>query len=454
MKKMSSRRRFLRQAVGSSLAMSLPLGSMSALAQNAGDYRALVCLYLYGGNDADNMIVPLTGPAHADYTIERTGVLDTSQSAWELGDAHHSGYGQTITWGVHNAMPKLAGLWAQGKVAAVANVGTLVEPVSQDTYRSGSALRPMRLFSHSDQQAQSQNASPRMHASSGWGGRIADRLASYNHYNSSALFPTAASFSGNPVMVAGEQSQAATLSANYRLSLLGTYSTVASRNAAMEALLARDTGQGLLTRANHRLLDTLELGRQVEAARQSADPLAVPFPNTGIGSQLRNVAELVSLSGELGTQRQVFFVSLGGFDTHSGQAAPQARLLGNVDDALGAFYEQLALFGMESAVTTFTMSDFGRTFQVNGNVGTDHAWGAHHFVVGGAVNSGFYGDFPVLKRNGPDSTDQRGRWIPTTGLDQYGATLAQWLGVQPQDLSLVFPNLPNFSSYNLGFMSV
>ena len=452
MNKKTSRRRFLRHAVGASLAMGLPLGAMRAIAQQTGEYRALVCLYLFGGNDADNLIVPLAGsPAHVDYVNERTGVLDASQTALSLGAAPHTGYGQSIDWGVHSAMPNLAGLWHEGKAAAVANVGTLVEPMTQATYRAGNTPRPMRLFSHSDQQAQSQNASPSMQVSSGWGGRIADRVVD-DGYNSNALFPTAASFSGNPVMVAGEQAQAATLSANYRLSLLGNYGTVASRNAAMEALLARDTGQPLLTRANRRLLDTLELGRQVEAARQSAPPLVVPFPETGIGRQLRNVAELVSLNGDLGTDRQVFFVSLGGFDTHAGQAAPHARLLGQVDDALGAFYDQLTELSMAHAVTTFTMSDFGRTFQVNGNVGTDHAWGAHHFVIGEAVNSGFYGDFPTLQRNGPDSTDGRGRWIPTTGLDQYGATLARWLGVQAADLTQVFPNLPNFPTDNLGFM--
>ncbi|MGA1730225.1 MAG: DUF1501 domain-containing protein [Steroidobacteraceae bacterium] len=449
MKNLHSRRRFLKQAMGGMAAMTLPLGSMRAMAQHMGDYRALVCLYLYGGNDSDNLIVPLSGTASEHYGAQRTGSLDLRSTALPVGSALHAGYGEQVSFGLHPSLVGLSSLWAQGKVAAVANVGTLVQPISQTQYRNGTGPRPDRLFSHSDQQAQSQNASPNAPSASGWGGRITDHL---HHYNMAGGFPAATSFSGNPVLLAGMHSEAATLKPGYRLALAGTYATIDARNQAMEALLARDTGQPLVTRANQKLLDTLAMGRTLEQARLHAPPPTVQFPTTNIGAQFRDVAELINLNAYLGTRRQVFFVSLGGFDTHSNQAATQARLLGQVDEALTAFQGELMAQGNAHAVTTFTMSDFGRTFQPNGNFGTDHAWGAHHLVIGGAVNGGFYGQFPVLQTDGPDSTDQRGRWIPTTGLDQYGATLARWLGVAEMDLGMVFPNLVNFPNSNLGFL--
>ena len=254
-------------------------------------------------------------------------------------------------------------------------------------------------------------------------------------------------------MVAGMQSEAATLSPGYNLSLLESYNDgpTAARNAAIEALLARDTGNALTTRANHKVLEALDLGTVLDRAKASTSPMVTTFPSTFIGGQLREVAQLIKMHPYLGARRQVFFVSLGGFDTHSFQVVTQAKLLSELDQALTAFQAEIEAQGNGNSVTTFTMSDFGRTLTTNSNQGTDHAWGANHFVIGGAVKGGYYGKFPVLLKDGPDSTDSRGRWIPTTALDQYGSTLARWMGVTDMDLPMVFPNIRNFNSSNLGF---
>lgn len=449
MKKITSRRNFIKQTLSGVTMMSLPLGTMSSLAQVNGDYKALVCVYLYGGNDSENTIIPLSGTATDHYAAERQGNFDLRAASLPIGSSYHNGYGQTVSWGLHPSLSGIANLQRQGKVAVVANVGTLVQPLTQSQYR-GSAVRPDKLFSHSDQQAQTQNGIPNGNSSSGWGGRIADSLYDYNN---NANFPATASLSGSSIMVAGMQTEAATLSPGYNLSLTTSYNdgATAARNKAIEALLARDTGNALTTRANHKILEGLDIGSILEQAKSSTPPLATTFPATSIGGQLREVAYLIKMHPYLGVRRQVFFVSLGGFDTHSNQVTLQAGLLTQLDQAIAAFQSEIESQGNSGAITTFTMSDFNRTLTTNSNRGTDHAWGGHHFVIGGAVKGGFYGKFPVLLKNGPDSTDVRGRWIPTTAVDQYGATLAKWLGVTDMDLPMVFPNINNFSNWNLNF---
>jgi len=447
---MNNRRNFLKQALNSATVMALPLGSMGALAQSMGDYRALVCVYLYGGNDSENTIIPLTGTPTNHYGTMRVGGFDLRANANPIGTAYHSAYQETVAWGLHPSLTGIANLYNQDKVAVMMNVGTLVQPLTLTEFRNA-APRPINLFSHSDQQIQSQTASPDVQVFTGWGGRIVDQLQSFNL---NANFPAGVSLGGNPIMLAGESYEAATLSPGYNLALSGNYSTTVqnARNVAMRALLERDTGKPLLNRANYKIVDAIEMGRAVDYARSMSSPVMTSFPGTFLGAQLREVAQLINMSSYLGVGRHVFFVALGGFDTHQAQLYQHAPLLTELNDAIVAFQSELETQGNAQRVTTFTMSDFGRTLRTNGSGGTDHAWGGHHFVIGGAVNGGFYGRPAVLLSDGPDSTDVRGRWIPTTGYDQYGATLAKWLGVSDSNLPAVFPNLPNFSNWNLGFV--
>ncbi len=444
-----TRRQFLRLgALGATASLS-KIGMMNALAQQSGDYKALVCVFLFGGNDGDNTVVPIGGAAGADYTAER-GALAVDASLHPIGSATHPTYG-SATWGLHPSLAGLHALAQQDRLATLANVGTLVEPMTKADYQARSVPLPTRLFSHSDQQGQMQSGRPIAPSSSGWAGRLADLMAPLN---APSIFPTGVSLSGSALMVAGDQTQPATLNPGYRLSLLGsgTSARQIARDQAVQELLDFDTGFALVQRANHTLSDALEVGRLIESALASSGPLATSFPTSSLGRQLEEVAKLIKVRGALGMSRQVFFVSRGGFDTHSNQLAAHAGMLADVDASISAFYQEMQAQTTDQDVTVFTESDFGRTFQTNSNAGTDHAWGQCCFVLGGSVNGGLYGQFPTLQKNGPDSTDGRGRWIPTTALDQMGATMARWFGVAEADLPTVFPNIGNFPSSDMGFM--
>jgi uncharacterized protein (DUF1501 family) len=222
---------------------------------------------------------------------------------------------------------------------------------------------------------------------------------------------------------------------------------------ALQQLLTLDTGAALVQQASTNMQQGMSNSATLKQALSGAKALTTTFPTSALGSQLRQIAQIIQIRGELGMNRQIFFCSLGGFDTHSGQLNIQDTLLAELDAALAAFVTATQELGVENNVTTFTESDFSRTMQPNSNGGTDHAWGSHHLVTGGAVQGGdVYGKFPELALGGPNDAGTAGRWIPTTALDQYGATLASWFGVASGDLSYVFPNLANFPSANVGFL--
>lgn len=463
-----TRREFLRQT-SSCIGYALGVGAfaagverfslINALAQGV-DYRALVCVFLAGGNDGNNMVVPLSTTEYNAYASVR--------SASGLAIARDALLPVTppslaSAFGLHPSLVALQPRWADQKLAVVCNVGPLVQPLTREQYLSG-APRPYQLFSHSDQVAQWQTAIADRVGSTGWGGRTADRFVPHP-----SGVPMITALSGGLFtrgQTTGPLAIAAAPTALNQVLVLNGFGTAAdevARKTAMQNLRALDTDASLIRSASGVTQQALDIG-----AVFGSDPaLTTVFPATTLGNQLKQVAKVLRFnqtSPSLGLQRQIFFCQLGGFDTHQGQLSTQASLLADVGDSMTAFHAATIEMGLERQVTAFTLSDFGRTLQPAGTgagtVGTDHAWGSHHVVVGGAVRGGdFYGvpgangsPFPVLQLGGPNDTDTRGRWIPTTSVEQYAATLASWYGVAPTDLPIVFPNIGRFPLANLGFM--
>lgn len=428
---------------GAALALQR-FGFVNALAQSSG-YQALVCIFLFGGNDSNNTIIPID--QYADYSKVRavsSGINIPVDMLLPLAPPSASS-----TFGLHPAMSALKPIWDQKRLAIVCNVGPLVEPLNRGQYLAGTRLVPVNLFSHSDQQAQWQTCVSTGPSATGWGGRTADKL------DSAMSFPMMVTSAGLTPFTAADVSRPLAVTPGQPFQLNGfSGATGPSRYAALQTLLQSDLDQRLVASAS----DTLSSAIANSQLLGTLPAVQTIFPTTGLGNQLKQVAQLIKLNqGKLGLPRQLFFCSLGGFDTHSQQANPQAALLTQLANAMAAFDDATLELGVSQAVTTFTLSDFARTFVPNGNNGTDHAWGAHHFVMGGAVNGGdFYGTYPTLAANGPDDADTggsaRGRWIPTIAVDEYAATLAAWYGLAGADMAAVFPNLGRFNTPSLGFL--
>ncbi len=454
-----SRRKLLQLAAFGLASRMLPFGTINALAATSGDlgaYKALVCIFLFGGNDSNNMVVPINGQARMDYeagrSVESTlripatgsgGLLDLGSANYTMPDLSMV----AANFGLHPSMTHLHAL--ANKLAIVPNVGTLVTPLTKDQYRNRLEPVPQALFSHSDQQLQLQTASPLTPSATGWGGRLADCVVGAN---GSSSFPTSVSLSGSNVWLTGSASPPVTLSAGSQLALNGSTGTSGgARLAGLQEMLNVDTGFSLMQEASNTLSEGIATGGVINAALDPANALTTTFPDSSLGRQLEHIAKLIKVR-DAGIKRQIFFCATGGFDTHSEQADKHAGLLGGVSEAMAAFYQATVEMNVANQVTSFTQSDFNRTFQPNPTFGSDHAWGGHHVVLGGSVNRGFYGDFPNLQVDGPNSTDSRGRWIPTIGMDQYGATLVTWFGLPAAEVNAVFPHLGNFPTANLGFV--
>jgi uncharacterized protein (DUF1501 family) len=448
----TTRRDFMRISCCAAAAMGVTasferFGLLSALAQSVTDYKALVCIFLFGGNDGNNLIVPTTTTDYNNYATVRGG-LALAQSSL-LGLTERTGQ---MRYGLHANLVELQTLFNNQKLGVVANVGNLFQPLSRSDYLNNTKPHPANLFSHSDQQQQWQTSIPSGFGTTGWGGRIADNVGSFNV---GVSFPPILSVAGTTIFSIGNQVGPFAMSPGSAPGLQGFPNPPDNdpRYVATQQLLTFDTGISLVQAASNITAQAISNSKTLATALNGLPMLQTLFPATSLGSQLKQVAQVIQARSALGLKRQVFFCSLGGFDTHSNQIADQGNLFGQLSLAMKAFYDATVELGVGSNVTTFTLSDFGRTFQQASGGGSDHGWGNNQLVLGGAVvGAAIYGMFPTFALGGPDDAGSNGRWIPTTSIDQFGATLASWFGVNSTDLPAIFTNLANFPTKNLGFL--
>jgi uncharacterized protein (DUF1501 family) len=468
-----ARRAFLKRAaavsmMGGAAPLALNLAAAGeAAAFDSTDYKALVCVFLYGGNDHANTLVPYDADNYGRYSLIRGGGRGEAAGGIAFGRAQLTATALTspgtppLTDNLQYALaPGLTGLksrWDAGQCAVLLNVGPLIVPLTQAQYLSDDRATyplPPRLFSHNDQQSVWQSMAAEG-SSSGWGGKLGDLAMASNTGQGSSL--TCISAGGNAVFMTGEHVL------QYQVGTNGPIPIYASQvdywDGACRALTLRD----LVTKTSNNVLENefarvtrraIDLEQYVRAAwtgavvNTSFDVDAAPNP---LADQLKVVARLIAARTGLGVKRQVFFVQLGGFDTHDKLMSEHAKRMAQLNEGLSQFQAAMVELGTADKVTTFTASDFGRTLASNGD-GSDHGWGSHHFILGGAVRGGrYYGTAPHVAI---DTTDQvgQGRLLPSTSVDQFAAALAKWFGASGTELSGLFPNLANFNSPDLGFM--
>ncbi len=452
-----SRRAFLKRSAALSIAGGAApfVTNLAAIGEAAAavtsDYKALVCVFLFGGNDYANTLPPYDAASHMLYANFRSSLAygRDALTSTLLNPATALPGGRQ--YALAPELSPLLPVFDAGKMAVLLNVGTLIQPITKAQYTARNVPLPPKLFSHNDQQSFFQASNPEG-ATSGWGGRIGDLFQSGN--GNATL--TCINASGNAVFLAGRQAVQYAVSSNGPVALNNNSSTLFGSSAASSALRSLIAEPRLHLFENEHTKVTkraLETYAQVNSALVAAPALATVFPTgNSLADQLRIVARLISVSSELGAKRQVFFVSAGGFDHHDNLVAQHGPLLTRVSTAMRAFYDTTVELGVADKVTAFTASDFGRTLLANTS-GSDHGWGSNHFAVGGAVRGRqIYGTPPVIADNGPDDVGQ-GRLIPTIAVDQYAATLANWFGVTGQsDLRTVLPSIGNYTTQNIGFI--
>ncbi len=422
-----------------------PFGLLNSFAQSATDYKALVCVFLYGGNDANNMLVQFDTKGYANYSTLRGPLAIPQAQLLQLGGAGSN-------FALNPNLPDIQTLFNNKNAALVTNVGTLMEPTTRAQYLAGATV-PTNLFSHTDQQLEWQNAAQSGVTPTGWAGRIADAISP--QYNPGGKIPMITSVAGDTLFCNGQTSTPVSVSPGNLGGASCSEGTTecAAQQATAQALLSFSSGVSLVQADNAITSNAYAYAKTLSDAAQSVSPLQTVFPANGLGAQLKQIAQIIQIRASLGVSRQIFFAGIGNFDTHSDQLNLQGQLLAGISPALAAFYAATQELGVQNNVTAFTMSDFSRTFQPNSNTGTDHAWGSHHMVIGGAVKGGqMYGTFPNLTLNGPDDSGANGRWVPSTASVQYAATLASWFGVSTTQMASIFPNIGLFATQNLGFV--
>ena len=457
-----SRRAFMRRAsalsvAGAATPWMLNLVAISeASAATATDYKAIVCIFLHGGNDYANTVVPYDITSHALYTAQRPNLsfsrLSLAATALNPLVAPVDAGGFARDYALAPELSGLLPIFDAGKMAVVLNVGTLVQPTSKLQYTNKSVLLPPKLFSHNDQQSIWQSSSPEG-AINGWGGRMGDL---FQAGNTNSTF-TCVNVAGNAVFLSGNSAVQYQVSTGGSVPLAGIKSPLfgsASCTEALRTLISQPRSHLLENEYNKVMRRSIDANVVLTSALSGAPNFTTPFPaGNPLGSQLKVVAQMIANATTIGAKRQVFFVSLGGFDTHDGLLTRHPVLMKTVGEAISAFYNATVELGVADKVTAFTASDFGRTLTGN-NDGSDHGWGSMHFVVGGAVNGKkYYGTPPAVANNGPDDVGQ-GRLLPTTSIDQYAATLGRWLGITDSELAYVLPNLKNYNptARTLGFV--
>jgi uncharacterized protein (DUF1501 family) len=496
-----NRRDFIRRAACAAVgtvAMSAAIRDLrfmnAAVAQsNISDYKALVCIFLQGGDDSNNMIIPTLTSEYNNYAAVRTSVLAqplaSLQNLQTPGTSNNYVDAAGHSYGFHPACPELAQLFNAGKLAVLLNAGTLVYPVTRAQYLAKSVSTPPQLFSHADQVAQWQTSVPDQPPTTGWGGRCADLL---NSVQPGAPISLCISLAGSNTLEVGNIVTQYSVSTSGAISLSGVNG---ARLSALTNLLGLQylnmQSQAYAGVAAHSINTGALLNNAITNSAptnfwNNPFPATIATPNGGstfgsaLAPQLKMVARLIeagsraAAAGGFGMSRQIFFCQVGGYDLHFNQTnysgsnpngvmtGAHANLLAELSQSLLAFQKAMEQLGLANKVTTFTSSDFSRTFPSNGS-GSDHGWGSHQLILGGtgvsggvqtgSVNGGqTFGKFPALTINGPDDTST-GRWIPTTATDQYFATLATWFGVDAGNLKTVFPNIGRFASSNLGFMN-
>ena len=426
-------------------------------AQSAPDYKALVCIYLQGGNDGENTLIRYDNAGYQNYAAIRPTASGLNIAQSQLLPIQPAS--QPTPFGFHPACAPLKTLFDQKKLAVVANMGMLVQASTKSGLETQGAPRPANLFSHADQELAMQSGDYSGFNRIGWGGRIADKL---DPMNPGTLFPPLVSTNGLKIFVAGQNSVPLAVGENPYFALYGSGNTPATyqfdvlRDAALREILVQNRTNTYDLAAQLLSEEGLRASSVVFPILQNKSSIVPPFfagLNSNVANQLKTIAMLMEGRSQTLMKRQVFYVHQWGYDTHGGQAAIHQGLLGDLSLAIKAFQDAVTALGLANNVTSFTLSDFGRTFKPANGSGTDHGWGNYAFVIGGAVKGGdFYGKVPTLALNGPDDLGKDGRWIPTTSLEQYGATLVRWLGIAEADLPYVFPNIAAFANVNLGFM--
>ena len=453
----TSRRAFLQRAsllslAGAAAPWALNLAAMGeAAAATATDYKALVCVFLYGGNDYGNTLIPYDSTRYGLYQGMRPTLAYARGALTPTLLTPNVALTGGLQYALAPELTPLLPLFNSAHLAVMLNVGTLMQPTTKAQYTAKSVPLPPKLFSHNDQQSVWQSSSPEG-AASGWGGRMGDL---FQAGNGNATF-TCVNVSGNAVFLSGNSA------VQYQVSPSGPVALNAVKNPLFGSAACSTALRALVTAPSSHLFES-EYARVMSRSLTAGDALGTalaggPSINTvfptgnSLADQLKLVARMISTASDVGAKRQVFFVSMGGFDNHDGLATIHPGLLTSVANAMQAFYSATVELGVANQVTSFTASDFGRTLTAND--GSDHGWGSMHFMLGGAVNGGrFYGSAPVVANDGPDDVGQ-GRLLPSTSVDQYAATLGKWFGISDADLLTVLPNLSNWnaSQRTLGFV--